>query len=101
MQGPTKGESPAHKNFPDEMAIKTVKNRLLKADVNASDDADLFSGDEDDMPTRDPLLSTVQDEIDTNANKKSLEFSQEPTIDNGTGDNTKGDNGSSDNKDPF
>lgn len=73
MQGPTKGESPAHKNFPDEMAIKTVINRLLKPDVNSSDDGDLF-GDQDDTPTRDVLSSNVQQQITDNANKKEIGF---------------------------
>lgn len=75
MQGPTKGESPAHKNFPDEMAIKTVKNRLLKPDVNSSDDSDLF-GDDEDMPTRDVVSSNAQLQISENANKTELSIDE-------------------------
>lgn len=51
-QGQTKGGSPAHKNFPEEMAKKTVINRALKNIINSMDDAWLYEGkaDETDMP---------------------------------------------------
>lgn len=42
MQGPTKGQSPAHKNFPQEMAKRTVINRACKLFVQTSDDAGVF-----------------------------------------------------------
>jgi recombination protein RecT len=80
MQGPTKGESPAHKNFPDEMAIKTVKNRLLKPDVNSSDDSDLFD-EGDDMPTRDVVSSNAQLQISESANKKEMGFDEAEVTD--------------------
>lgn len=38
-QGATKGNSPAHKNFAEEMAKKTVINRACKLFVNTSSDA--------------------------------------------------------------
>lgn len=41
-QGATKGNSPAHKNFTDEMAKKTVIGRACKAVINSSDDAWLY-----------------------------------------------------------
>jgi len=44
-QGPTKGTSPAHVNFPDQMAIKTVINRALKVLINSSDDSELMNED--------------------------------------------------------
>jgi recombination protein RecT len=44
-QGATKGQSPAHKNFTDEMAKKTVINRACKTPINSSTDAFLL-GDE-------------------------------------------------------
>lgn len=37
-QGATKGGSPAHKNFTEEMAKKTVINRACKLFINTSDD---------------------------------------------------------------
>lgn len=39
-QGSMKGNSGAHKNFPDQMAIKTVINRACKYYVSTSDDSD-------------------------------------------------------------
>lgn len=43
-QGATKGSSPAHKNFAEEMAKKTVIGRACKAIINSSDDAWLYEG---------------------------------------------------------
>lgn len=48
VQGATKGNSPAHKNFAEEMAKKTVIGRACKAIINSSDDAWLYDGKEDD-----------------------------------------------------
>lgn len=52
-QGATKGQSPAHKNFPAEMCKKTVIGRACKMVINSSDDAWLYEGkqDEDDVDT--------------------------------------------------
>ena len=52
-QGATKGQSPAHKNFPAEMCKKTVIGRACKMVINSSDDAWLYDGkqDEDDVDT--------------------------------------------------
>lgn len=47
-QGTMKGDSPAHKNFAEEMAKKTVIGRACKAIINSSDDAWLYDGKEDD-----------------------------------------------------
>lgn len=51
QQGATKGQSPAHKNFPAEMCKKTVIGRACKMVINSSDDAWLYDGkkDEDDV----------------------------------------------------
>lgn len=48
-QGATKGQSPAHKNFPDEMAKKTVIGRACKLIINSSDDAWLYADKKDEM----------------------------------------------------
>lgn len=48
-QGATKGNSPAHKNFAEEMAKKTVIGRACKAIINSSDDAWLYDGKEDSL----------------------------------------------------
>lgn len=47
-QGATKGASPAHKNFTDEMAKKTVIGRACKMAINSSDDAWLYEDMKDD-----------------------------------------------------
>lgn len=65
-QGPMKGNSPAHRNFPDQMAIKTVISRALKIDIGSSDDAAL------NLP--DPILSGVRGEIKDRANKAEIGF---------------------------
>lgn len=41
-QGQAKGNSPAHKNFRQEMSKKVVINRALKIPINSSDDSHLF-----------------------------------------------------------
>ena len=67
QMGATKGQSPAHKNFPDQMACKTVIGRALKTIINSSDDAALF---EDDPITEieTPITASVKQEIKDNAN---------------------------------
>lgn len=45
-QGQTKGASPAHKNFTDEMAKKSIRSRAVKLIINSSDDSNLMSEDE-------------------------------------------------------
>ena len=52
-QGATKGASPAHKNFTDEMAKKTVIGRACKMIINSSDDAYLFDGKRDELDPKD------------------------------------------------
>lgn len=69
-QGTMKGNSPAHKNFPDQMAIKTVINRVCKKYVNSADDSDKIAD----------LISKTAEEVDNelevemieNANAKEL-----------------------------
>lgn len=82
MQGATKGESTAHKNFPDEMAKKTVIGRLLKSDINSSDDGDLF--DDDDTPKRDVVSAGAKQEIEDNANKKEMGFEDAHVVETST-----------------
>ncbi len=43
-QGATKGKSPAHTNFPEEMAKKTVINRACKLFVNSATDSEILAG---------------------------------------------------------
>lgn len=71
-QGATKGESPAHKNFPDQMSIKTVINRACKLLIRGSDDAILYS--KDDSEEVYSVEESVNQNIAKNANKKLLDF---------------------------
>lgn len=69
-QGRMKGKSGAHINFADQMAIKTVINRICKRYVNTADDSDKIAD----------LISKTAAEVDnelevemiTNANAKEL-----------------------------
>lgn len=46
MQGATRGNSPAHRNFTSEMAGRTVERSAMKHIINSSSDAWLLSEDE-------------------------------------------------------
>lgn len=72
-QGPMKGNSPAHKNFPDQMACKSVINRACKLLVRGSDDSVLYADEEE--GNIDVTSEDVQHEIKTKANKETLDFS--------------------------
>lgn len=75
-QGPTKGESPAHKNFPDQMAVKSVINRALKIDINSSDDSELL---DDGTPNGDDVkMANIKHRIGLNANKTELGITESP-----------------------
>lgn len=76
-QGAAKGGSPAHKNFTDEMAKKTVINRACKNIINSSDDADLYEGE--DVPG-DVVAVTVAAEVKQNANKKVIGFDKAEVV---------------------
>lgn len=70
-QGATKGASPAHRNFPDQMAIKTVINRACKMLIRSSDDSVLYSGDiEEEKP------DAAAKEIEANANVETISFEE-------------------------
>lgn len=68
LQGAAKGNSPAHKNFTDEMCKKTVINRACKTIINSSDDSYLFeeSNNPDD---KDGSITPHTDVSDANAEK--------------------------------
>lgn len=72
-QGATKGNSPAHKNFSEEMAKKTVIGRACKAIINSSDDAWLYDGKGDDMDTDNA----------TRQRETTIEASVKPMIEDG------------------
>lgn len=72
QQGATKGESPAHRNFPDQMSIKTVINRACKLLIRGSDDAVLY--EKEDSENEYSFEDGVNKNIAANANKKVLDF---------------------------
>jgi len=74
-QGGSKGGSPAHKNFADQMAIKTAINRACKLLISSSDDSVLYDPLEDEKVI-DVTDANVQQEIKNHANKESLDFSK-------------------------
>lgn len=71
-QGATKGNSPAHQNFPDQMSIKTVINRACKLLIRGSDDAVLYNKEDDE--NQESVEENVKQNIAANANKKVLDF---------------------------
>lgn len=74
-QGAMKGNSPAHKNFPDQMSIKTVINRACKLLIRGSDDSVLYSDEDGDTErTVDVVAEDVKHEIKEKANKEELGF---------------------------
>ena len=74
-QGAMKGNSPAHKNFPDEMAKKTVINRACKPLIRTSNDAILYSDDDGTGEnTIDVVAEDVKHSINQNANKEEIGF---------------------------
>lgn len=80
--GAMKGGSPAHKNFPDQMAIKTVKSRAIKSFINSSNDEDLMSYEEKSIKATDESFSN---ELEENANLLELDTEYE-VIDEETGE---------------
>ena len=66
-QGATKGASPAHKNFPDEMAKKTVIGRACKLFITSSDDSALFED-----PEADNFTTNAREQMLTKANQEEI-----------------------------
>lgn len=75
-QGGANGASPAHKKFPDQMAIKTVINRACKLLISSSDDSVLYDPLNDDERTIDVTAEDVAHEVRTTANSEKLDFSK-------------------------
>ncbi len=73
-QGATNGGSPAHKNFPDQMAQRTVLNRACKMLIRDSDDKVLY----DDVDTSiDISKENVDYNINQNANQDTIDIDAE------------------------
>ena len=79
LQGAAKGGSMAHKNFTDQMAIKTVYNRMTKLLIRASNDAPLMgSNDSDDNEQKPDLMSEAKQEVINKANAEEIAFEDIP-----------------------
>lgn len=76
MQGPMKGQSPAHKNFPDQMAIKTVIGRACKLFISTSDDGGLF----DDTETVEVVTPISADKVDSSKKKIDATNTENVTV---------------------
>lgn len=68
--GGSKGQSPAHKNFPDRMSGKTTINRALTILNASADDSAL-------MPDDDAQTANVKNQITTKANKTPLTLTED------------------------
>ncbi len=74
--GAMSGNSPAHKNFGDQMAKKTVEQRACKSFINTSDDGylvDAFENTKSDDES-DVVAESAAHEVEQNAN--SVEFEE-------------------------
>jgi recombination protein RecT len=72
-QGQSKGSSPAHSKFGDEMAKKTVINRALKIVIGSSSDAGLYDSEDKVRPTTETI---VNEEIEEKANSEIIDFEE-------------------------
>jgi len=98
-QGELGGKGPAHTNFPSSMAEKTVINKFCKLIIDSSDDAVLFTGNDDDehgavvqplanhgpvvdLPetNEEPIQDAVVMEEPPKANKSAKAPKEQPTI---------------------
>lgn len=70
-QGSMKGNSGAHKNFPDQMAIKTVINRACKYYVSTSDDSDKIA----------EFMNKTIEDTDRELEEEKKEFANKEVID--------------------
>lgn len=79
LQGAAKGTSVAHKNFTDQMAIKTVYNRMCKLLIRASNDAPLMGdSSSDDNDHKPDVMSESRQEIIAKANAEEISFVDVP-----------------------
>lgn len=72
-QGGSKGNSPAHTKFPDQMGCKTVINRACKLLISSSDDSILYDPLEENDYV-DTAKGKVEHEINQNSNSENIGF---------------------------
>lgn len=78
LQGGAKGNSNAHKNFSDQMAIKTVVNRACKLLIRDSDDAPLMAKGSDNEEPKSDAASESKQEVIAKANAEEIAFEDIP-----------------------
>jgi len=78
------GATKAHKNFTDQMAIKTVINRACKLYISTSDDGGLVDG-KGAYNTDDPSKEDKKEKIKEKAHKKDLQIDDAEVVDDGPG----------------
>ena len=79
-QGQAKGQSPAHKNFPGEMAKKTVINRACKLLIASSDDSVLFEPGEDGRIPRAALAEGSAPALPEPTQPQIIDIPDEPQV---------------------
>lgn len=79
--GASNGGSPAHKNFGDEMAEKTVTTRALKIEINSSSDSSLYEDKAEE--TQERVDARVHNEIEQKGNLKTIGFSESAPLEEG------------------
>lgn len=85
-QGQAKGNSGAHNNFADQMAMKTVITRACKMFVNTSDDSDLLIEAIHDADKPAPSTqSQISAEIAQEANVETLDISDYQVVEDAQG----------------
>lgn len=77
-------EGSTHKEFPDQMAMKTVINRACKAYINSSDDSNLLLKRHFNRTDEELTELEVADEINANANGEIIDVEYE--VDQETGE---------------
>ena len=75
-QGATKGASPAHQKFPQEMAKKTVIQRACKSVINSSDDSYLSPDGQEEFNDTEDIAHEVVDEVQEQTGTKQIEFEE-------------------------
>lgn len=75
--GATGGNSQAHRDFPDQMAKKTVISRALKVIINSSNDAYLFSEEDEHDTELEEIEFTDIDIVNDEDTSEVEEVSQE------------------------
>lgn len=74
-QGQTKGQSDAHKNFPDQMALRTVIRRFCKPLINKANDEMLIESIR--RSDEDAIEAQAEEEASTHANGEVLSLPAE------------------------